>query len=93
METMFKIYHTIITDAHKNFIKNHFSHLHEKWPTYKKWFFRDNPQATNVDFSSWMPHHMCEDWEVDIQWMSPEEFKYHWPSHYSFIMDIHSEEE
>ena len=50
MKPIFEIYKTIITETHKNFIKNHFSHEHEKWPIYKEWFFRENPQAGDVNF-------------------------------------------
>lgn len=93
METVFEIYRTVITEAHINFMNNHFRHEHTKWPTYKKWFFRNNPDAPEEDYYSWMIHHMCKNWEDDIFWMDDEQFKYHWPSHYVFIMDIYSEEE
>jgi hypothetical protein len=92
MGQIFEIYKTTITEAHKNFIKNHFMHKHEKWPIYKEMFFRDHPTSTDVDFYSWMTHHMCENWEEDIIWMDDEKFKYHWPSQYSFIREIHFEE-
>ena len=36
---------------------------------------------------------MGDNWEGNIIWMDDERFKYHWPSHYSFIMEIHSEED
>ena len=91
--TIFEIYETVITEAHINFMNNHFRHEHTKWPTYKKWFFRNNPDAPEEDYYSWMIHHMCKNWEDDIFWMDDEQFKYHWPSHYVFIMDIYSEEE
>ena len=91
--TIFEIYETVITEAHINFMNNHFRHEHTKWPTYKKWFFRNNPDAPEEDYYSWMIHHMCKNWEDDIFWMDDEQFKYHWPSHYIFIMDIYSEEE
>ena len=91
--TIFEIYETVITEAHINFMNNHFRHEHTKWPTYKKWFFRNNPDAPEEDYYSWMIHHMCKNWEDDIFWMDDEQFKYHWPSHYGFIMEIHSEEE
>jgi len=91
--TIFEIYETVITEAHINFMNNHFRHEHTKWPTYKKWFFRNNPDAPEEDYYSWMIHHMCKNWEDDIFWMDDEQFKYHWPSHYVFIMDIYSEDE
>jgi len=91
--TIFEIYETVITEAHINFMNNHFRHEHTKWPTYKKWFFRNNPDAPEEDYYSWMIHHMCKNWEDDIFWMDDEQFKYHWPSHYIFIMDIYSEED
>ena len=93
MNTIFEIYETVITESHINFMNNHFRHQHTKWPIYKKWFFRDNPDAPKEDYYSWMIHHMCNNWEDDILWMDDEQFKYHWPSHYIFIMDIYSEEE
>ena len=93
METVFEIYRIVITEAHINFMNNHFRHEHTKWPTYKKWFFRNNPDAPEEDYYSWMIHHMCKNWEDDIFWMDDEQFKYHWPSHYVFIMDIYSEDE
>ena len=91
--TIFEIYETVITEAHKNFMKNQFRHNQYRRPTYKKWFFEDNPDATEEDYYSWISHHMGDNWEGDIIWMDDERFKYHWPSHYSFIMEIHSEEE
>jgi hypothetical protein len=91
--TIFEIYETVITEQWKHYMNNNFRHRHNMWPIYKKWFFRDNPDAPNEDYYSWEAHHMCENWERDIIWMDDERFKYHWPSHYGLIMRIHSEEE
>ena len=66
--TIFEIYETVITESHINFMNNHFRHQHTKWPIYKKWFFRDNPDAPKEDYYSWMAHHMCENWEEEIIW-------------------------
>ena len=91
--TIFEIYEATITEAYRHYMNNNFRHRHNMWPIYKKWFFRDNPDAPNEDYYSWMAHHMCENWEEDIIWMDDEQFRYHWPIHYGFIMRIHSEEE
>ena len=94
METVFEIYRTVITEAHRNFIKNHFTYNPAtSMRTYRERFFKNNPSATEGDFSSWVMHHISGNWEEDIIWMTDEQFKYHWPSHYSFIMEIHSEED
>ena len=77
--TIFEIYETVITEQEKHHMNNHFRHRHNKWPIYKKWFFRDNPDAPKEDYYSWMTHHMCDNWEGDIIWMDDEQFKYHWP--------------
>ena len=90
--TIFEIYEATITEAHRHYMNNHFSY-HQKRSRYKKHFFKWNPDATEEDYYSWISHHMGDNWEGDIIWMDDERFKYHWPSHYSFIMDIHSEEE
>ena len=94
MSTIFDIYRTVITEAHRNFVKNHFTYNPDRSiRVYRERFFKNNPNATEKDFSSWMTHHMCNNWEDDILWMDDNQFKYHWPSHYSFIMEIHSEED
>ena len=91
--TIFEIYETVITEQEKHYMNNHFRHLHERWPTYKKWFFEMNPNAPEEDYYSWMTHHLCENWEEDIIWMDDEQFKYQWPVICSFIMDYYSEED
>ena len=92
--TIFEIYRTVITEAHKNYIMNHFTYNPAtSMRTYRERFFKNNPSATEGDFSSWVMHHMSGNWEDDIIWMDDERFKYHWPSHYGFIMRIHSEED
>ena len=71
METVFEIYRTVITEAHRNFIKNHFTYNPAtSMRTYRERFFKNNPNATEEDFSSWIMHHMCGDWEEDIIWMT-----------------------
>ena len=91
--TIFEIYETVITEQEKHYMNNHFRHLHERWPTYKKWFFEMNPNAPEEDYYSWMTHHLCKNWEEDIIWMDDEQFRYHWPIHYGYITRIHSEED
>ena len=91
--TIFEIYEATITEAYRHYMNNHFSYHHLKWPRYKKRFFERNPDAPKEDYYSWISHHMSNNWEGDIIWMDDERFKYHWPSHYGFIMEIHSEEE
>ncbi len=93
MEMIFSIYNDFITESHKNFIKNHISHKYEKWPTYRKWFFEKNPGSSEEEYYSWMAHRSGNQWEVDITWMKDEEFQYYWPVHYTYIMDIATEEE
>ena len=85
---------TLITEAHKNFMKNHFSRRTGKSISfYQQMFFSINPNATQEECSSWVYHYWGGMWEENISWMTEDEFKYQWPPHYSFIMDIHSEEE
>ena len=92
--TIIEIYRTGITEAHRNFIKNHFTYNPDRsMRMYRERFFKNNPNAIEEDFSSWIMHHMCGDWEEDIIWMTDEQFKYQWPVIYSFIMDYYSEEE
>ena len=94
MNTIFEIYETVITESHINIMNNHFTHNPDRsMRMYRERFFKNNPSATEGDFSSWVMHHMSGNWEEDIIWMDDERFKYHWPSHYRFIMEIHSEEE
>ena len=90
--TIFEIYEATITEAYRHYMNNHFSY-HQKRSRYKKQFFERNPDAPKEDYYSWISHHMGDNWEGDIIWMDDERFKYHWPSHYRFIMEIHSEEE
>ena len=92
--TIFEIYEAIITEAHRHFMNNNFNY-HSKRSRYKKHFFKWNPDATEEDYYSWVSHYQCENWEDDIIWMTDEQFKYHWPIHYSYIniTRIHSEEE
>jgi hypothetical protein len=85
---------TLITEAHKNYIMNHFTYNPAtSMRTYRERFFKNNPNATEEDFSSWVMHHMSGNWEDDIIGMTDEQFKYQWPVIYSFIMDYYSEEE
>ena len=92
--TIVEMYRTVITEAHRNFIKNHFTYNPAtSMRTYRERFFKNNPSATEGDFSSWVMHHMSGNWEDDIIWMTDEQFKYHWPIHYDYIIRIHSEEE
>ena len=64
--TIFEIYETVITEAYRHYMNNHFSYHHLKWPRYKKWFFERNPDAPKEDFYSWGAHYQCENWEDDI---------------------------
>ena len=92
--TIIEIYRTGITEAHRNFIKNHFTYNSDRsMRMYRERFFKNNPNAIEEDFSSWIMHHMCGDWEEDIIWMTDEQFKYQWPVICSFIMDYYSEED
>ena len=91
--TIFEIYEATITEAYRHYMNNNFRHRHNKWPRYKKWFFERNPDAPKEDYYSWGAHYQCENWEEDIMWMDDEQFKYHWPIHYDYIIRIHSEEE
>jgi hypothetical protein len=92
--TIFEIYRTVITEAHKNYIMNHFTYNPAtSMRTYRERFFKNNPSATEGDFSSWVMHHMSGNWEDDIIGMTDEQFKYQWPVICSFIMDYYSEED
>ena len=92
--TIFEIYEATITEAYRHYMNNHFSY-HQKRSRYKKQFFERNPDAPKEDYYSWVTHYQCENWEEDIIWMDDEQFKYHWPIHYSYIniTRIHSEED
>ena len=92
--TIFEIYEATITEAHRHFMNNNFTYNPAtSMRIYRERFFKNNPNATEEDFSSWVNHHMSGNWEDDIIGMTDEQFKYQWPVIYSFIMDYYSEEE
>ena len=59
--------------------KNLIDRIHLYQYTQKKFFFEDNPTASENEFYEWWYHIICNNWQNDIWFMSEEKFQYHWP--------------